>query len=176
MNEKGSTIDAIINKKSSLIDIINDRQVELQEEHKKFDIMVSLERALGGMVGEILRVIEGRMSEETKEYNLGLLLSQFESPFKEMKEADIEHSFHVWKTWLSFLNGPNNKATDTKQESLRIATEFFLNQWTPEDQKKLEQFRDHINDSESFCSPFCSPCSSPSSSSTCSSVSVVSFR
>ena len=105
------------------------------------------------------------MNNEAKEFNLGLLLSNFEIPFKEMKEADLEYSYQVWSSWLSFLRGPKKRPTDVKCQSLKLAIEFLSGQWTSEDSRRLESIRERsqhfgsitsILDNQSVpSSPFC---------------------
>jgi hypothetical protein len=71
--------------------------------------LISIENCLGELIAELLGIIEGNSSVEISETNISLLLSQFEVPFEEMKAIDIEYSFQVWSSWLTFLNGPQRR-------------------------------------------------------------------
>jgi hypothetical protein len=87
--------------------------------------VLSLERCIGEIVSEILKIIEGKSSSENSDLNLMLLLSQIEIPFEEMKANDIEYSYHVWSSWLTFIHGPRIKPTISKGNFLNTADEFI---------------------------------------------------
>lgn len=130
----------IIGHRDDLLLIINARVKEMQIEKISMSTLYSLERCLGEIVSEIMKVLEGNAIQDNKDFNLHILISQVEIPFLEMKELNIEYAYQVWLSWLVFLRGPKNKTT-SPSPTLRAAIEFFDSQWTDIDQEALEIWR-----------------------------------
>jgi hypothetical protein len=96
---------------SGLFFDITAKSVEMRKNIGIKQSLLSLENCLGELVAEVLQIIEGKAAADSAELNISLLLSQFEIPFEEMKQIDLEYTYHIWSSWLTFLKGPKIKPT-----------------------------------------------------------------
>ena len=130
-----------------LIEKIKSRRKEMEREKIKFDSLYSLETCLGELISEIMQIIEEQRGASTmvQEFNLYLCLSQFELPFSEMKELDIEFSYYMWSSWLTFLKGPQPKPTNMNT-CLKMALAFLTNQWSTTNHETLKLWRERSSE------------------------------
>lgn len=103
---------------SALFFDITAKSIEMRKKLGTMQSLLSLENCLGGLVAEVLQIIEGKASVDSAELSISLLLSQFEIPFEEMKQIDLEYSYHIWSSWLTFLKGPKIKPTPNRANLL----------------------------------------------------------
>ena len=101
----------IIDHRDDLLAIINARLKEIQIEKISMSTLYSLERCLGDIISEIMKVMESTAIQDHKDFNLYILVSQIEIPFLEMKKLNIEYAYQVWMSWLVFLKGPKRRPT-----------------------------------------------------------------
>jgi len=111
----------------NLYDSILKRSIGITSEAHKSHDLLSLERCAGEIIAEVLKLLEEKskvVSDQT-ELRLLLLLTQLESPFREMKAADIERAFQVWSTWINFIQGPKLRPTKERGNTLKTSLSFI---------------------------------------------------
>ena len=115
------------------------------KENKSY--LLSLEAALGQIIADILKIVESNYNHANLDEDMCLLFSQFEPPFVEMKELDIEIAHQNLLSWTLFLSGPKVKPTKSKRGRLSNAIKFLEGLWTLEDTRSLERYRANLKNS-----------------------------
>lgn len=100
-------------------------------------------RGLESCIGEIIVDVLETIEEPSKSsiYQMQMLFSEMDAPFKEMRALNIEAAYQALQTWKMFLKGPPKRPTTDKGGRLNHAITYLDSQWDIEDTEKLNEIR-----------------------------------
>ena len=86
-----------------------------------------LEACISEIVVDIIKVIENPIyrSADRNSLELTCLFSEFEVPFQEFKNFNLEASYHALKSWEAFLIGPPKKPTSDPLKNMPVVLNFL---------------------------------------------------
>lgn len=113
----------------------------LKEEKTKIADIRGLEVCLGEMVAELLREVESPSKDDSVEFNMSVIFSEFDAPFKRLKSMDIQESYHSLMSWKEYIRGPRLNPTANNRGRLQSTLAFLDGQWTEEDNNLLHELR-----------------------------------
>lgn len=96
--------------------------------------ILTLETCLGEIIVEIAAIIEGTNAEinamgiEEAQFYLSMHFSQWDIPFEDMKEIDLQAANHNRCHWISFLEEPSKKVERKAKAARAIADQST---WKP---------------------------------------------
>jgi hypothetical protein len=111
----------------SILDAKNNKQ-NYTEEILKRETLLSIERSCDEFITQMLNIIESNNETDDSEV---ILLTQVFPPFMDlfykMEEIDDEYAYHCIENYMSFINGPKNRPTISRNGLLHTIINFLDN-------------------------------------------------
>ena len=96
-----------------------------QKETQIKQITSNLEAILGGLVSELLGLIESKESQYHIDNQLSIVFSEFMQPFTEYKDLHLEAAYMALSSWKTFLKGSPRRPTPTANGKLKVVLDFL---------------------------------------------------